>query len=95
LPLPITHFISIILLGYATSAYPFVPFIHVLLRDFFVPRIYIFIDFLPVSGDAQLIMALGEFAPHRIPDKIINGCFGFLLIRSVIKLGDFGFDPQQ
>ena len=63
--------------------------------DILVPGIDILIDSLPVSGNAQFIIALRQLVPKRISDQIIDGRLRFLLIGPVVKLCDLSLDPLQ
>src|SRR5699024_11745826 len=57
--------------------------------------IHIFIDFLAVSRNTDLIIALRQYRPQGIPNEVVHSGFGFLLVSPVIQLRDFGLHLCQ
>ena len=61
----------------------------------FIPQINILVNLLAISGNTDFIIALREFCPKGITNQIVHNCFGFRLVKPVIKFCDLRLNLGQ
>jgi hypothetical protein len=64
-------------------------------RHILVSGVHIFVNALPIFGNADLVIALRQFAPQRVTYQIIDFRLGLLLVRPMIQFGDFRLDSLK